>query len=105
MYKSGSIHEGMFNVLQEWYAFIDKTINIRADLISRCPFYVFILFYLHKSSLVYLKTTPEVVLERMRKRAREEESCVPLKYLQELHELHEDWLVRKIRGPNIPVIL
>lgn len=85
MCKNGSIHKGMYSILQEWYAFIDKTVNIRADMI------------------VYLRTTPEVVFERMRKRAREEESCVPLKYLQELHELHENWLIHKRCGPDIPV--
>src|SRR5690625_4689393 len=44
---------------------------------------------------VYLRSTPEIVYERMLKRARSEESCVPLKYLQELHELHENWLIRR----------
>lgn len=51
---------------------------------------------------MYLRTTPEVVYERMRKRARSEESCVPLKYLEELHKLHEDWLIAN-RGYNTNV--
>lgn len=54
--------------------------------------------------LVYLRTSPEVVYERMRKRARSEESCVPLKYLEELHKLHEEWLITN-RGFNTNVSL
>lgn len=42
---------------------------------------------------VYLRTSPEIVYERMKKRGRSEESLVPLEYLQQLHELHENWLI------------
>lgn len=51
---------------------------------------------------MYLRTSPEVVYERMRKRARSEESCVSLKYLKELHSLHEKWLIEN-NGYNIDV--
>lgn len=87
MFSHGSIHAGMFGILQEWYKFIDKSIDIRADLI------------------VYLRSTPEIVYERIKQRARAEESCVPLSYLQELHDLHEDWLIRKKTGSNVPVLV
>jgi len=87
MYKNGTIHEGMYEILKEWYQFIDKSIHIQADLI------------------VYLRTTPEVVYDRMKSRARCEESCVPLQYLQELHELHENWLIHKNHMANIPVLV
>lgn len=87
MYSHGSIHAGMFGILQEWYKFIDKSIDIRADLV------------------VYLRSTPEIVHQRIKERARAEESCVPLTYLQELHDLHEDWLIRKTNGRNIPVLV
>lgn len=43
--------------------------------------------------IVYLRTSPEVVYERMKARARSEESCVPLEYLKDLHDLHENWLI------------
>lgn len=75
MLKREILHPGMYHVLQEWYNHLVTSTQIRADLI------------------VYLRTTPETVFERMRKRARSEESCVPLQYLQELHELHENWLI------------
>uniref|UniRef100_A0A1I8PES5 Deoxynucleoside kinase domain-containing protein n=1 Tax=Stomoxys calcitrans TaxID=35570 RepID=A0A1I8PES5_STOCA len=86
MFRNDIIDAGMYHVLQEWYEFIDNAIHVQADLI------------------VYLRTSPEVVYERMRKRARSEESCVPLKYLEELHKLHEEWLIKN-RGLNTNVIV
>ncbi|KAM3959008.1 deoxynucleoside kinase [Aphomia sociella] len=77
MMRSGVLHKAEFAVLDEWFRFIQQHISIEADLI------------------VYLKTTPSIVHERIRKRARSEEQCVPLQYLEELHKLHEDWLVHR----------
>lgn len=87
MRRNGSLEDGMYNTLTEWYKFIDESIHIQADLI------------------IYLRTSPEVAHERIRQRARSEESCVPLKYLQELHELHEDWLIYHRRPQACKVIV
>lgn len=35
MLASGSLHQGMYNVLQEWYDFICCNIHIQADLIGK----------------------------------------------------------------------
>lgn len=43
---------------------------------------------------VYLRTTPEVVYERMRARARKEEDCVSLEYLRQIHDVHDEWLCK-----------
>ncbi|XP_058468047.1 deoxynucleoside kinase isoform X1 [Malaya genurostris] len=87
MLATGMLHQGMYNILQEWYEFIHGNIHIQADLI------------------VYLRTSPEIVFERMKKRARCEESCVPLKYLQELHDLHENWLIHGTFPRAAPVLV
>jgi len=42
---------------------------------------------------IYIRTSPEVALERIRARGRPEEASVDLKMLQELHQLHETWLL------------
>lgn len=63
------------DILQEWYEFIHEQHKIECDLI------------------VYLRTSPEVAYERIKKRARDEESCVPFDYLKDLHDLHENWLI------------
>ena len=52
---------------------------------------------------VYLRTNPEVVYERMKKRNRSEESHVPLEYLQQLHNLHESWLIDGAHHRPAPV--
>lgn len=40
---------------------------------------------------VYLSATPDVIMSRMRTRGREEESTVPVEYIQEIHRRHEEW--------------
>lgn len=35
MLASGSLHQGMYNILQEWYEFIHANIHIQADLIGK----------------------------------------------------------------------
>ncbi|XP_026497097.2 deoxynucleoside kinase [Vanessa tameamea] len=77
MMRNGTLHPAQFAVLDEWFRFIHREIPIDVDLI------------------VYLKTTPQVVHDRIKKRARSEEQCVPLSYIEELHKLHEDWLVNR----------
>lgn len=58
---------------------------------------------------IYLKTDPGICFERLKKRNRSEESGVPLEYLQELHNRHEDWLVHQkdIESylENVPVLV
>lgn len=88
MKQNGNLHEGMHSVLSEWFDFIDKSIDIRADLI------------------VYLRSTPDIVYKRMVSRGRAEENYVPLSYLEDLHTLHEKWLIEKTITPNnVPILI
>lgn len=41
---------------------------------------------------IYLRTSPERCLERMKKRGRFEEKGISLDYLKKIHDLHEKWL-------------
>lgn len=54
---------------------------------------------------MYLRTTPEVVFDRMKARGRSEETSVSLDYLQQLHNLHEDWLIHGRKHCPAPVII
>ncbi|KAF4520872.1 hypothetical protein B566_EDAN007053 [Ephemera danica] len=75
-------------ILDQWYQWIANNTDISLDLI------------------VYLQSTPEVVYQRLQKRSRQEESTIPLEYLQQVHEAHENWLVRHIpEAPPAPVLI
>jgi deoxyadenosine/deoxycytidine kinase len=53
--------------------------------------------------IIYLKSSPEKCLERMKARARDEESNVPLEYLKELHDNHEEWLSQWTTTPILTI--
>lgn len=61
-------------VLEEWYSWFIGSAYIETDLI------------------VYLRTTPEVVYQRMKARSRKEENSVSLEYLKQIHDIHDEWL-------------
>ncbi|XP_065900504.1 deoxynucleoside kinase-like [Dysidea avara] len=42
--------------------------------------------------IVYLRTSPEVCMQRLKLRGRQEEEPVTMEYLQSLHDRHEEWL-------------
>ena len=63
-----------YAVLTEWFDWLISRQSCDVDLI------------------VYLRTDPEVVFERIKKRSRNEEKTIPLDYLRCLHRLHERWL-------------
>jgi len=81
--KTGKMHETEYQVLSSWFDFLlsSPEIDISVDLI------------------VYLQTKPEVALERVRARSRGEEHLISEDYIQQLHNLHEDWLI----GHKFPV--
>ena len=91
LYKNGFLTEAEYAALSEWFEFL--TASSELNLI-------------HVDQIVYLRTDPEVAYERVKKRARPEEHLIPFKYLEDLHELHEDWLIRKTKfQPSAPVTI
>jgi len=86
--KEGSLSGAELEVLFSWYDWLNSNIGLPLDLI------------------VYLRTSPEVAYERLRKRGRKEEAGVPLEFLESLHQSYEDWLIHKTSGPlPAPVLL
>ncbi|XP_063731191.1 thymidine kinase 2, mitochondrial isoform X2 [Eleginops maclovinus] len=81
LFKSGKMPEVDFAVLSEWFDWITANIFIPVDLI------------------VYLQTSPQTCHKRLKQRSREEEKVIPLEYLESIHQLHEDWLIRKSSFP------
>ena len=45
--------------------------------------------------IIYLRTSPEVALTRVRGRQRSEEQEIQLEFFKKMHSLHEDWLINK----------
>ncbi|KAF3420628.1 hypothetical protein E2986_04545 [Frieseomelitta varia] len=70
-------------VLEDWYDWCIQNANIVTDLIVISYIYI---------NIVYLRTSPDVVYNRMKTRARKEENSVSLEYLYQLHNIHDEWL-------------
>jgi len=54
---------------------------------------------------VYLRTSPEVALQRVKSRGRSEEMGMGLEHFQRLHTLHENWLLGENKTVVQPVIV
>ena len=73
------ITEGEMAVLDSWYKLLTnhKMYDMEVDLV------------------IYLKTSPEVAMSRVRGRQRKEEQEIQLDFFKRMHDLHEDWLIYK----------
>lgn len=56
-------------------------------------------FFKKPDGIIYLRTDPEKCLDRIYERGRYEESTVSLKYLNEIHDYHEEWLCNCTQTP------
>ncbi|XP_029030919.1 thymidine kinase 2, mitochondrial isoform X4 [Betta splendens] len=81
LFRSGKMPAVDYAVLSEWFNWIITNISIPVDLI------------------VYLQTSPQTCHERLKQRCREEEKVIPLEYLESIHQLYEDWLIKKTTVP------
>ena len=50
---------------------------------------------------IYLRATPNICMNRLKRRHRAEEGGVSLNYLEGLHQKHEDWLSYASHHPTI----
>merc|ERR1712062_219928 len=73
--QSGNLNTEEYEVLCRQYETMSKAFDLRLDLI------------------IYLRTDPLTSYKRMLSRGRMEESDAKLKYLQNLHEAYENWLI------------
>lgn len=87
LFRTKKMSDPEYAVYCEWYRTIVQNLDVGLDLI------------------VYLRTDPTVLHERIKKRARTEEQAIPLQYLKDLHELHEEWLIEKKHGLSAPVLV
>ncbi|KAK4873585.1 hypothetical protein RN001_012945 [Aquatica leii] len=87
-YQTGVLHNADYTIIDEWFKWAKSNCDITLDLI------------------VYLRSTPEIVYDRMVSRKRPEEARVPLEYLRQLHQSHETWLMSDDLNLNtVPVLV
>lgn len=60
-------------------------------------------FELFPSAYIYLKCNPKVNSERIKKRSRSEEESIPIEYLTQIHNKHEDWMYHEMEK-GVPVL-
>ncbi|XP_035137458.2 thymidine kinase 2, mitochondrial isoform X1 [Callithrix jacchus] len=87
LYRSGKMPEVDYIVLSEWFDWILRNMDVSVDLI------------------VYLRTNPETCYQRLKRRCREEEKVIPLEYLEAIHHLHEEWLIKDSLFPVAAPVL
>jgi len=71
LYDSGKIEDIEYSIYLKWFDYFVNDINL--------------------SGIIYLRVEPDVCSERIRTRARKGET-IPLEYLTECHNYHENWL-------------
>jgi deoxyadenosine/deoxycytidine kinase len=85
MHKQGFIDDIMWNT----YLYIYDTWKNIADQMSKNngdgP---------TKKIIVYLRSSPQECYNRILARKRNGEDCIPMKYLENLHNIHEKWLIK-----------
>nr|XP_048272487.1 deoxyguanosine kinase, mitochondrial isoform X1 [Myodes glareolus] len=79
LFENGSLSDVEWHIYQDWHSFLLR------EFADRLLFHGFI----------YLQASPQVCLERLYQRAREEEKGIELAYLEQLHGQHEDWFINK----------
>jgi len=77
LYESGKMSDLEWTLYQEWFGWFF------ADHVQK------------PDGFIYLRTTPNTCYNRLKKRDRSEEKALPLAYLQQLHDKHENWLIHK----------
>lgn len=75
-YKSNFLQKVEWEIFKQWFDFAIR--NCEAP-----------------QGFIYLQADPEISFERAKKRNRTEESTLSLDYIKQIHERHEDFLIRK----------
>lgn len=86
-HQSGKLEDVEYNILCDWFDWVESQQQAKIDLI------------------VYVRAPPEVSYQRLIDRDRKEECGVPFEYIQDLHTLHEDWLIHKKYPVPSPVLV
>ncbi|NXS27541.1 DGUOK protein, partial [Pomatostomus ruficeps] len=86
LFEAGHLQPLEWAIYQDWHDFLLRHLGPRAA----------------PHAFLYLRAAPQTCLERLRRRARSEEGGIRLRYLQELHAQHEQWLVDRSTEIHFP---
>jgi len=75
LYELKDINDIEWKVYNMWHQQLRDMLNIKID------------------GCIFVNTTPDVCYNRIKKRSRTGEECIPLDYLQLLHNKHVEWLL------------
>lgn len=78
-YENGKMTKLEYGIYDNWHSWLCEKFDVK-------PRY-----------FIYLRTTPEISEERIKKRSRNEESDIPIEYLRQLHKLHEEWMEDNVK--------
>lgn len=84
-YESGKMNKIEYDIYCKWHEWLVDKFDVMPD------------------AYIYLRSSPEISFERMKKRSRGSEEEVPLDYLKLLHNKHEEWMEIE-RKNNVKVI-
>ncbi len=80
-----------WNIYQSWFNYSYREYTRKYLMNTRPKF-------------IYLRLDPHMSLERIHKRNRKEEQGIPFEYLDNLHTLHEEWLMSPEMAEDVCVI-
>ena len=72
LFNSGKIEEIEYSIYLKWFDEFIKEIHI--------------------SGIIYVRTDPETCVSRINKRNRKGEDSIPIEYLTDCHDYHEQWI-------------
>ena len=82
-YENGMMNEIEWNDYTSWFDWLATSFNI------------------NPKGYVYLRASPDISYDRIKKRNRNGEETIPFDYLKELHNKHENWLLDE---PNVLIL-
>lgn len=90
-YLQGALDESEWILYNKWFTFLVE---------EHCK---------TPHGFIYLQTDPKICYDRAKKRSRSAEETIPLAYFEQIHQQHEDFLIKK-RGilsslKDVPVLI
>lgn len=74
LYEHGELSEIEYLTYKQFHTLLDDLLQVKVE------------------GIIYNHTLPSICMQRIRKRSRKGEECIPEKYIEELHSKHDVWI-------------